>query len=675
MSVTATRHRARRRLGALAVLLGATLLIPMPAAAHGPLGAGVPTASTGVVDRLIVTYRKGTTEAARRGVRLGASSKLVRTLDLIHADVVTPVGTSLSAAMAALRSDPRVAAVQVDHKLYLDSDPTQEPDYPNQWGLENTGGTSFEGLDQVPDVDIDASAAWGSVTGAGVTVAVIDDGVDFAHPDLASQAWTNPGESGGGKETNGVDDDGNGYVDDVHGANVCFDAADGVLHVAGADFHGTSVSSVIAGAANGVGMTGVAPDARIMGVRFLISDKCDTDSYAVLAIQYAVAMGAKIINASWGGPFPSPALEAAISAANDAGVLFIAASGNDGSSLKHWPAASDLPNVLSIGAIDPDGTMAPYSNYGSWVDLAAPGTDICLARATPFSTATFCGWSGTSFATPFVAGEAALLAQAQPSLLGNPGALRSKLILSGWKGGSSVASKTNSGRVLDVATGLDFTLPDQPLPVTASARVDTTIGESTAVTHLVWPYATDANGIDAYRVRYRPTTSGTWTWATTSTTNRYVDPTLSISKSYIVEIRARDGGGNEGVLTFGLKLVRSQEDAPAIAYSGTWTRASSSSASKGFTKYATKAGASATFSFTGKGVALVAPRSTTRGSAKVYVDGAYVRTISLYSSSAGGRRVMFSQVWAASGAHTVKLVVSGTSGHPRFDIDAFLVTQ
>src|SRR5262245_13206683 len=210
MSVTATSHRARKTLGAFAVLLAAALVVPASVAARGPIGAGVPAASTSDADRLIVTYRKGTPEAVRRGIRLGASSKLVRTLDLIHADVVKPVGTSLSAAMATLRADPRVAAVQVDHKLYLDGDPTQEPDYGLQWGLGKTGGFSFEGYEQMPDVDIDAAAAWGSVTGAGVTVAVIDDGVDFAHPDLASQAWTNPGESGGGKETNGLDDDGNG---------------------------------------------------------------------------------------------------------------------------------------------------------------------------------------------------------------------------------------------------------------------------------------------------------------------------------------------------------------------------------------------------------------------------------------------------------------------------------
>ena len=408
---------------------------------------------------------------------------------------------------------------------------------------------------------------------------------------------------------------------------------------------------------------------------FLVSDKCDTDSYAVLAIQYAIDMGAKIINASWGGPFPSPALEDAISAASDAGVLFVAAAGNDGSSVKHWPAASDQPNLVSVGAIDPDGAMAAYSNYGAWVDLAAPGTDICLARATPFSTATYCGWSGTSFAAPFVSGTAALLAQAQPTLLGNAAALRSKLILSGWKGGSSVTDKTSSGRVLDVATGLDFTLPVQPLPVTATPRVATTLGTSTAVTHLVWPLATDASGINSYRVRYRPASSATWTWATTGTTNRYVDPTLSIAVSYVVEIRARDQGGNESVLTFPLKLVRSQENVSAITYAGTWKPSSSSSASSGATKYATSAGASATFSFTGKGVSVIAPQSTTRGSAKVYVDGVYLKTISLYSSSAQSRRVVFAQAWATSGAHKVKLAVVGTSGHPRVDIDAFVVTQ
>jgi subtilisin family serine protease len=681
MSVTATHRRVRRAFGALAVLLAVALVLPASMAAREPRGATVPAnttaASTSDGDRLIVTYRRGTTDTARRGIRLGASSKLVRTLDLINADVVKPVGTSLSAAMAELGADPRVAAVQVDHKLALDGDPTAEPDFTYQWALENTGAWVFDGVTSVPDVDTDAAAAWPSVTGAGVTVAVLDSGVDFSHPDLMGQAWVNPGESGAGRETNGVDDDDNGYIDDVNGANVCDDVADNVLYVPSASSllkHGTAVASVIAGAANGIGMTGIAPDARIMAVRFLVPKVCESDSDAIRAIDYAIGAGARIINASWGGPINSPALQAAVDAANDAGILFVAAAGNVPTSLPHYPAGIDLPNVLSVGAIQANGDPSSFTTYGSWVDMAAPGSSIYAAVASPSADA-YGFWDGTSFSAPLVAGAAALLAQADPSLLGQPSLLRRKLIDSGWRGNSAARAKTGSGRILDVANAIDLTFPIQPLPVTAAPRVDTTLGTSTAVTHLVWPYATDASGIDSYRVRYRPASSATWTWATTGTTNRYVDPTLTIARSYVVEVRARDRGGNESVLTFPLKLVRSQENVAAITYTGTWKPSSSSSASNGATKYATGAGASATFSFTGKGVAVIVPKSTTRGSAKVYVDGVYVKTVSTYSSSAQSRRVVFSQTWATSGAHKVKLVVVGTSGHPRVDIDAFVVTQ
>src|SRR3954447_12774607 len=373
MSVT-TKHRlARRSMSALGLLLALTLVVPSSVAAQRPSAPRVPpnvTMGSGSGERLIVTYRKGTTESARRGVRVGANSRLVRTLDLIHAEVVKPVGTSLAATMAELRRDPRVAAVQVDHKLALDGDPTEEPDFTYQWALENTGEWIFNGVTSVPDVDADAATAWQTATGAGVTVAVLDSGVDFSHPDLVGQAWVNPGESGNGRETNGLDDDGDHYIDDVNGANVCGDAADNVLYVPGSDAvkHGTAVASVIAAAANGVGMTGIAPGARIMGVRFLIPNVCDSDSDAIRAIDYAIGSGAKIINASWGGSVNSPALQAAVDAANAAGILFVAAAGNVPTSLRHYPAGIELPNVLSVGAIQADGDPSSFTTYGSWVD-------------------------------------------------------------------------------------------------------------------------------------------------------------------------------------------------------------------------------------------------------------------------------------------------------------------
>ena len=154
-----------------------------------------------------------------------------------------------------------------------------------------------------PDADIDARQALGITTGDPATVvAVIDDGVDFSHPDLAGRAWTNPGESGDGRETNGIDDDGNGYIDDVHGWDFCHD--DNTVHDPDQDFHGTHVAGTIAASLNGVGVVGVAPNVSIMALKFISDDMpkdCGLDSQAIAAIAYAKSFGVHIANASWGG--------------------------------------------------------------------------------------------------------------------------------------------------------------------------------------------------------------------------------------------------------------------------------------------------------------------------------------------------------------------------------------
>ena len=135
-----------------------------------------------------------------------------------------PTGQA-SDVLARLQADPDVLSVSVDHRRFLDADPTGEPLWDELWGLENLGQSSgYPGSEGSPDADIDARQALGVTTGDPATVvAVIDDGVDFSHPDLAERAWTNPGESGDGRETNGIDDDSNGYIDDVHGWDFCHD--------------------------------------------------------------------------------------------------------------------------------------------------------------------------------------------------------------------------------------------------------------------------------------------------------------------------------------------------------------------------------------------------------------------------------------------------------------------
>ena len=267
---------------------------------------------------------------------------------------------------------------------------------------------------------------------------------------------------------------------------------------------GTSVSSVIAAAANGVGITGVAPDARIMGVRFLVSDKCDTDSYAVLAIQYAIDMGAKSSTPSWGGPFPSPALGTVYGGQRRRRPVRRRGRQRRQLRLKHWPAASDQPNLVSVGAIDPDGAMAAYSNYGAWsTSLPRAPTSAWPERRRSRPRRTAAG-RGRRSRRRSSRGPPPCSPRPSRRCSGTPGALRSKLILSGWKGGSSVTDKT--------AAAVSWTWRrarlHAPGPAAAgdrhAARRDT-LGTSTAVTHLVWPLATDASGIDWI---WRPLSAG-----------------------------------------------------------------------------------------------------------------------------------------------------------------------
>ena len=387
-------------------------------------------------------------------------------------------------------TDPAVLYAEPDAPIRLAAAPSTEPwRLDLQWGLENHGGDCIaEFTDGYcrSDADIDAAGGWSKATGAGITVAVLDDGLDFSHVELEDRAWVNPGESGpdglgGDRETNGEDDDGNGYVDDVNGVNLCGDVPSTQLHVPGngtedlRDWHGTAVASVIGASANDVAMAGVAPDVKLMAVRWLVRGTCETTSAAVAAIDYAVENGADIINASWGGYSFSTALLEAVQRANDAGVLVVAAAGNDGTRSSFYPAAFDAPNVLSIAAMQPDGYLADFSNYGSAVDIAAPGTRI-LAAYVDENPGEYALVDGTSFAAPHVAGIAALLAELRPSLLDDAAALRSKIINSGWKNSRTDGSLTQYGRVADAKHAVDITPPSMPGSVTVKGRSGSTIG-------------------------------------------------------------------------------------------------------------------------------------------------------------------------------------------------------
>ena len=696
-----TRTRSVGSMLVLAALVATSLVAPASVGAAGPRTAPglahAPAADTapGPATTVLVRYRDGASAIERGRARGKADVTRERGRSDLRLDVVRPArGQSVADAVAALNADPAVELAEPNARLAIAAGPSDEPFVPVQWGLENHGGSCVDesvmvdlGLSCANDVDIDASSAWSKATGAGITIAILDDGLDFSQPELADQAWINPGETGldganHDKATNGDDDDGNGFVDDVRGVNLCTaDAPTTTLHRANVDWHGTAVSSIAAAATNGVAMAGVAPGANLMAVRWLIVGKCDTLDYAIDAIDYAIDNGADVINASWGGDQNSAFLEDAIQRANSAGVLIAAAAGNAGTTTPFYPAASSAANVVSVGALAPDGNLAFFSNRGSWVDIAAPGhaiAAICLphnpAGECPPPPGLYAYVPGTSFAAPHVAGVAAMVLELNPALKDSAAALRSKLLNSGVKSTKLDGGLTATGRRLNARYAVDV-VPPSSSSARVLARLGSTIGSSTTSMTIAWPASTDASGIESYRVRYRKVGSSTWTTVTSATTALSTSTTLAFATRYEVQVSARDRGANTTTTTVTATPTRYSEASSTAHYTGSWSLVSNASYSGGKARAASTRGRAVTYTVTGRSAAWVSATGPTRGAANVYVDGAYVTTVNLHTTSTAYRRVVWTRSWGAVGTHTVKIVVVGTAGHPRVDIDALIVAR
>jgi subtilisin family serine protease len=332
-----------------------------------------------VTDELIVKYKKKVDQLKINALKQEFSLKQTKELKSVKAEVVKiPIGTTIAEYTKKLKSDPSVESVQPNFKYYA-TDVNNAPNYYSQlWGLNNSGQDVLRNPG-IANIDVDAPEARANFNGKlkQVLVGVIDTGIDINHPDLQKMIWTNPGEI----PNNGIDDDHNGYVDDVHGwdfynkDNSVYDPLDG-------DVHGTHVSGTIAGAMEGTsfntnkGVVGVAPNVKIVPLKFLGPDG-GTTADAIAAIDYAQKLGIKILNNSWGGSENDPLLEEAIKNYNG---LFVVAAGNDAAnidSVKTYPASYDSPNILSVAALDNQGALASFSNYGAnSVDVAAPGVNI-----------------------------------------------------------------------------------------------------------------------------------------------------------------------------------------------------------------------------------------------------------------------------------------------------------
>jgi serine protease len=355
-------------------------------------------------------------------------------------------GISVEDAVRRAKEDPRVEFAEPDYFVYAMDTVPNDPFFSQMWGLSPAGCSFCDPGQQTPNID--ATKAWDTTTGSDDVVAVVlDTGAQLQHEDLSANAWVNPGEIPG----NGVDDDGNGFVDDVNGWNF-FDGNNTTYVDALQDFHGTHVAGSIGAVGNnGIGVTGVAWHVKIMSLKFLggTQGKGST-SNAIKGIYYAIDMrnrgvNVRVINASWGGGKESQSLRQAIADANSAGILFVCAAGNAGANIDEepdFPAAYsiDSPNTVSVAAINLGGSLASFSNFGhNSVSVAAPGVSI-------FSTypGTYATLSGTSMATPHVSGIAVLIWSHEPSL--TPAEVKQRIVDTSEPLPSLVSILARSGR-------------------------------------------------------------------------------------------------------------------------------------------------------------------------------------------------------------------------------------
>lgn len=429
-------------IGMLFVFLFATVLQAGGSAARPAINWDNLTDKDADLEGLLVGFKTPTKGADARAVtakhmtlhaKAGSRIKRAFTLVPVHSVKITK-GRSLKEVAAIYAADPDVAYVEPNYKVHAMAVPN-DPQYGSLWGMPR----------------IRAPQAWDKTTGStNVVVGIIDTGIDRSHPDLAANMWVNPGEAGS-LSTNGIDDDGNGYVDDWRG----WDFVNNDNDPFDDNSHGTHVAGTIGGVGNNsIGVVGVNWTVKMVGLKFLDAGGSGYTDDAVDAVQYAATKvsGVRLTSNSWGGGGYSQALKDAIDAAAAAGQLFIAAAGNassDNDANASYPSGYTCANIIAVASITSAGSLSGFSNYGATtVDIGAPGSEI-------LSTVPGGGYdtkSGTSMATPHVSGAAALLWSLDPSLSWM--AIRDA-ILDSARPNTALSGKVVTGGELDVNAAIE----------------------------------------------------------------------------------------------------------------------------------------------------------------------------------------------------------------------------
>jgi subtilisin len=620
-----------------------------------PAGARQPTADQGVP--YVVVLREGSSPggvARRLGERHGIKA------GQLYRHALAGFSARLDKRqLAAVKADPAVAFAEADRVIELASQVL--PTGVNRVEADLSPAAAIDGSDQRVPVD----------------VAIIDTGIDPDHPDL-----------------------------NVVAGRDC--AEDGVTSWRDGHGHGTFVAGIAAALDNTTGTVGVAPGARLWSVRVFDATGFSRLSWVVCGIDWVTSLRQpgdpsrpriEVANMSLRDPGADDnscgrvnrdAEHAAICRSVAGGTTYVVAAGNDRTSTSRWiPAAYNEVITVSaladfdgvgggvaratctiLGAGDLDDTFADFSNYGTDVDLIAPGK--CIRSTTRGGGVGIS--SGTSFATPAVSGAAALYLSQHPNA--TPSAVRTALRAAGSADWFTWTDRDATHEPLLNVHGLGGS-EDETAPVVTQPRSRILAGAAVTTGSSVplrtrWSGSDSGTGIAHYDLA-RSTDQGAYTRVvlqgprSTSLTS-WVQP----GQRYRYRVDAWDHGANRSAYAYGpeRRLSMRQERHSSVTYRGTWATSSSSGALGGETRYSTRRGATATLSFSGREVAWVAPRSPAGGSARVEIDGQAVATVDLERSSLAARRIVF-DVATTGGAHTLRITV--LSG--RVDIDAFLILR